>query len=318
MKTTLRPRVAQRVVLPKLEQNILRVILYFNVFDHPLTADEIYTYLPMRASSPAAVARALLSLERRSHIRSKGVFHFLATASDRCASERTAKELRAVRRLVIARLVGRFIGLFPFVQAVMLSGELSKGVAGPASDIDFVVVAKKRRLWICRSILIAFKKIFLFNSKKYFCLNHFIDDSTLVVDARNYYSALELATLKPLMNPELHARYLAANRWISEFFPNLELPEVAGEPPSHLPVRSLPENVIPREWADRIDVFLMTTWQGIWNRRYAKLSEPERNHMFRCLPGMSTAYGEDFQKKVLNRYAYRLRQYGLPPLGHSN
>lgn len=318
MRATLGRRVAGRVVLSELEQDVLRVILYFDVFGHPLTPDEVYTYLPARASSRGAVDQALKSLLRKTHLQTTLGFYFLRSCSDRCVRERLAKEQRAVRRLRIAGLVGRFISFFPFVRGIMISGELSKGLAGPHSDIDFVVVAKEGRLWICRTVLIAFKKLFLLNSKKYFCLNHFITENNLAVDSRNFYTALELATLKPVVNRQIHARYLMENEWIREFFPHWELSEHPRVTHNRPLVRTVLENVLPRRLADRLEVSLMARWQRIWNRRYAHLSDADRNHMFRCLPGISTAYGEDFQRKVLNTYAYRLRKYGVPPLGQTN
>ncbi len=318
MSATVRLRVAEHVVLPKLEQDVLRVILYFDIFSHPVNSKEIHTFFPSRVSSRAAVEHALQSLQQKSLLRKDRGYYFLASASDRCVDERMEKQRRAAWRLVIAALVARFIGHFPFVRAVMLSGELSKGVAGPDSDIDFVVVAKDGRLWICRTLLIAFKKLFLLNSKKYFCLNHFITENNLPVDSRNFYSALELATLEPLVNRQLHAEYLRANEWIREYFPNRATSSAAEVERSRPLIQSLLEKLLPRHLADLAEISLMARWQRLWNRRYAYLSVADRNHMFRCRPGISTAYGEDFQQKVLGKYAYRLQQYGLPPIGQAN
>lgn len=318
MKANVRNRIAERVALSKFEQDVLRVLLYFDVFSHPVSASEIFTYFPSRVPSRNAIEGALESLLAKSFIRRKRGYYFLRTAPERCVRERLEKQRRAERRMSIAVLVGRFIGSFPFVRAVMVSGELSKGVAGPESDIDFVVVARDGRLWITRTLLIAFKKLFLLNSKKYFCLNHFITESNLVVESRNVYSALEMATLKPLVNRRLHAEYLTANEWIREFFPNRRELKPADERNTPLVFQSFFEKLVPAKFADRVEKILMYRWQGIWNRRYAHLSESDRNHRFRCMPGISTAYGEDFQQRVLNKYAYRLQQYGIPPIGHAN
>ena len=318
MRTIVRKRIAESVALSKLEEGVLRVVLYFDVFGHPVDSKEIFKYFPSRVRSRDAIEGALGSLLAKSLIRKKLGYYFLRTAAEQCVAERLEKQRRAVRRMSIAGLVGRFISCFPFVRAVMVSGELSKGVASPASDIDFVVVVEDGRLWITRTILIAFKKLFLLNSKKYFCLNHFITEGNLIVEQRNFYTALELATLKPLVNRRLHARYLTANGWIREYFPNHMDVKTAGEQYARPPVRSFLEKLFPAEFTDRVEASLMARWQRIWDRRYAQLAQEDRKHRFRCLPGISTAYGEDFQQRVLVKYEYRLQHYGLPPIGHAN
>ncbi len=206
--------------LSTFEQNILRVLLYFSIFDHPLTVDEVYYFLPSNSVTVADVRRALESNSLQSLVGSCNGYFFLRSTTEACIAVRRQKETRARERIRTAAAVAHFIRMFPFVRAVMLSGELSKGVASEKSDIDFVIVTKARRLWICRSLLILFKKVFLLNSKKYFCLNHFIAEDYLEVELRNIYSATELATLKPLVDPQRYADYMRANGWIKSFFPN--------------------------------------------------------------------------------------------------
>jgi hypothetical protein len=210
--------------------------------------------------------------------------------------------------------------MFPFVRAVMLSGELSKGVASENSDIDFVIVTKARRLWICRSLLILFKKVFLLNSRKNFCLNHFIAEDYLEVELRNIYSATELATLKPLADPERYADYMKANVWIKKFFPNWRMERIEehrSSNPMMISQRFL-EGLLSERFADRLDAWLMMKWQNLWRKRYAHLTEAERRHKFRSDPSISTAYGVDFQEKVLVQYGKHLQQYGLTTLEHRN
>jgi hypothetical protein len=296
-----------------LEQSVLKVLLYFDIFDHPLTAEEIFLFLPCRGLSVEGLRALLRSAALRRIVKARGRFFFLRSASDSCIENRLRKERFAQRRLRIARIVARFIALFPFVWAVMLSGELSKGIASRNSDIDFAIVTQTRRLWICRTILILFKKVFLFNSKKYFCLNHFIAEEDLSVDTRNIYSATEIATLKPLCNRDYFDRYLSANRWISDFFPNWDPgtvdPRNERTSPNGLERHS---NVhLIGLVLDRIDRWLMLRWRKLWQRRYPDLSEEELRHKFRCETSISTAYGEDYQQKVLTQYLLRLRHYGI-------
>ena len=94
----------------------------------------------------------------------------------------------------------RSIKRFPFVRAVFLSGELSKNISSDDGDIDFMIVTEKNRLWICRTLLTFFKKIFLFNQKKYLCINYFVDEEHLHLPKKNIFTATEIAHVKPLFN----------------------------------------------------------------------------------------------------------------------
>ena len=71
-----------------------------------------------------------------------------------------------------AKRVGTFIHRFPYVRGVYLSGSLSKhGITGKDDDLDFFIITKAGRVWAAKLLLIAFKKIVLLNSEKYFCIN---------------------------------------------------------------------------------------------------------------------------------------------------
>jgi hypothetical protein len=295
------------------EQSILRVLLYFNIFDHPLTVEEIFSFLPSERLSLEDLGCLLRSGSLMRFVRSRGKYFFLHTTSEACVEERLEKERLAERRVRTAFLVARVIRAFPFVRAVMLSGELSKGVASRNSDIDFVIVTRRRRLWISRTILIFFKKIFLFNSKKFFCLNYFISEDRLDVDLRNIYSATEIATLKPLSNVSAYAEYIGANGWIRSFFPNwtMSAPPDAGKNVRESRAQRILESLVPERLGDRIDSWLLDRWRILWSKRYPDLTEEERHHKFRSDVSLSTAYGNDFQQKVLAQYSYRLRHYGI-------
>jgi hypothetical protein len=247
-------------------------------------------------------------------------YYFLRTTGRGCVGSRREKQRRAIRKVRIARVVASVIRHFPFVRAVILSGELSKGVASEHGDVDFVIVTRTRRLWICRTLLIAFKKTVLFNSRKYFCLNHFVAEESLDVSTRNLYSALEMATLVPMVNARLFDEYLLRNSWVSSYFPNWLETAATGHrvtKGSSL-IRSVLESLLPERLGDRIDRWLMRKWQRIWILRYPHLQEAERDHKFQCGPGISTAYGEDFQQKVLSMYRVRLQDHGLPVIGRSS
>ena len=120
-------------------------------------------------------------------------------------------KLSAVKFWKIAQFMAHIIKRFPFVRGIFISGSLAKWNVSTQTDIDFFIITKRGRLWLTRSALIAFKKFFLLNSKKFFCLNYFITDDHLEIEDRNIFTAIEIASVKPIFNLELYLKFLEAN-----------------------------------------------------------------------------------------------------------
>lgn len=295
-----------------LERDILKVLLYFDVFNHPVNAEEIYSFLPSNSTNPAEVAWRCQSFPLNGYVAEQRGLYFLSERKN-SVRQRLEKESLALRRWKMAVIMARIIRCFPFVRGIFVSGELSKGVSSKEGDIDFVIVTAENRLWICRTLLILFKKIFLLNKKKYFCLNHFVSENHLEFEVRNVYSAVEVATLKPLYNLPLFERYIHANSWIKEFLPNWKLTDQRFEFVTDNPsiVQRLLEPFFADKLSTNVDTWLMNYWRGIWKKRYPHFSDEKRERLFQCRSFISTAYGEDFLNKILSSYEQRLVRFGV-------
>ncbi|MCI0705889.1 MAG: hypothetical protein L0Y80_00205 [Ignavibacteriae bacterium] len=294
-----------------LQRDVLRVLSYFDIFQHPLTAVEIYTFLPSNSTSPGAVEQACHTAPLTDYIKYEDGYFFLTENNQQSVRERLAKEERARRHWAIASLMTSLIKYFPFVRGVFVSGELAKGVASEQGDVDFVIVTENDRLWICRTLLIAFKKLALLNRKKYFCINHLMTEQNFVVSEQSMYTAIELVTLKPLLNPGLLASYQRRNNWTEQFLPNAKITD-AHETPSRRPLSQRAfELLFFSKFADWLDTRLMDFWKAVWKKRYPHLSDEKRNEIFHCSRDLSTAYNGDFASKILASYYERLARFEL-------
>ena len=296
-----------------LQRDILRTLLYFDIFHHPLTAKEIYRYLPSDSTSPEEVESACSKPPLDALIRWDAGFFFLsATNADSPTLSRTANERRARRFMTIASVMGRLIRRFPFVRGLMISGELSKGVLSRKGDIDLLVVTAPGRVWVCRTFIIVFKKIFLLNRKRFLCVNHFVAEDYFEITERNLYTALELATLKPLFPTSFFFEYVHANPWIHDFFPNVEFPVNPSGPATRAGfLQSILEFPLRGRMGDALDVSLMNFWKKVWAKRYAHLPDEKRARLFQTGRSISTAYAGDFLTRVLSEYTRRLSDYHL-------
>jgi hypothetical protein len=176
--------------------------------------------------------------------------------------------------------------------------------------VDFFIITAPNRLWVARTLLIFFKKVFLFNRKKFFCLNTFATAEALALAERNIYVAAEVAYLKPMYGRSLHREFMEANAWIKSFFPNFDpslLPQSGSGPgESRSTIQMILEfliNILP---GDRIDTFLLRWMERVWKRRYPELDEVTRDRSFRSTKTESRTYPGDYQERVLSWYTQRM------------
>ena len=295
------------------EEYILRTLLYYEIFDHPLSLDELFQLFPKNSLSKSQFLNNIVALVREKKVmESNGMYQASGNAKD-LSEIRNKRELYARKQLVIAKIMKHVIRRFPFVRGVFLSGELSKHVATQKSDIDFVIVTSQKRLWVCRTLLILFKKTFLFNSKKYFCLNYFVSENNLEVEEHNYYTATEIAHLKPLSNFPLFLKFMNTNSWIKTYFPNYSLYEFVKEEPSEYSswLQEVLEIFFPIRLTDSLDIFLMNTMKKIWANRYPQYDERARERTFKSTNNESRAFVGNFGEKILTLYQTKLELHNL-------
>ena len=209
---------------PIASKTLQQVLHYFSFFNHALSAQEVLRYIAVPASLDT-VKEGLQLLASEGLVYEKQGWFALDSESPEL---RLKHEQLNKKRLKLARRVGRFIALFPFVRGVYLSGSLSKsGVQSKDDDLDFFILTASNRVWTAKFFLIAFKKIFLLNSEKYFCINLLMDENQLSLAKRNRYTATEVVSLVPLKNELGLEQFLAVNHWVKEYFPNVTLPDAS-------------------------------------------------------------------------------------------
>ena len=297
----------------RLQCDILSTLAYFDVFDHPLRVSEIYRFLPSNGVAESAIQTACSTEPLKSRLSNVGDLYFLSNRSEDLVPQRRTKELHAQRLWKAAIVMSHIIRRFPFVRGVFVSGELSKGVASKNSDIDFFIVTAENRVWLCRSLFAIFKKIFLFNRKKFFCYNLITSERHLGIAEQNIYTAVEVVTVKPLFNEDLYKNFMKANSWTAQYLPNAESATQAARHkiPGIFLFERILTAIVPPEKLDALDRWMMEKWKTIWKRRYHELSPDELDQRFQCQRNLSTAYVGDFLHRVMDRYRHRLDRYGI-------
>lgn len=296
-----------------LAKNILRIVAYFDLFDYPLTAKQIFQFLPQNSVSTDDVNNAVARLVDSHLLCTERGYFYLPSSNINIVQQRVENERRAKRKLAIARCVSAFIKRFPFVRAVFLTGSLSKHVSPSASDIDFMIVTAKDRLWICRTLLTAFRRIFLLGSGKFFCTNYYVTENSYLHSRQNIYTALEVATTKVVWNESAFAEFQLRNGWIKEFLPNY-IPETEQSlllSPSRSVIQRWCESLLEIFPLHRVESALMETHRRHWQKKFHQVGNKRFEIMFMISPDTSACWSNEHQEPVLVQYRQKLLSLGL-------
>lgn len=296
-----------------LPADILKTVAYFDLFDYPVTAGQIYSFLPRNSVTPEEVARTADRLVQEGNLAADLGYFLLRSSDKRISVQRQEGERAAQKMLSYARAVTLFLKRIPFIRGVFITGSLSKSVAAHDSDIDFMIVTVPGRLWIVRSMLTLFRKVFLLGSRKYFCTNYYVTENGFPLDRRNLYAAVEVVTTKAVWNADAYVRYRQTNSWTKDFLPNMS---VAVTPELLVPSgRSIVQIVL--EFAlhlfplRSIDQRLMNYHRKYWNNAAGRLTAEQRSPTFIIGPDVSASWPDDRQAPVLSRYTEKLTGLGL-------
>jgi hypothetical protein len=293
------------------EKAVLQALAYFDVFDYPLTKEEVFHFCRHQQINLKETEAFLKSLVNQGLVCQYGQF-FQTKKDENWQKERLLNNERAARFLPMARKMAAFIQAFPFVRAVFVSGSLSKQCMRTDSDIDFFIVTAPQRLWLARGLLILFKKIFLFNSHKYFCVNYFIDTEHLEIEEKNLFTATEIITLMPMCGKELYMQFQKANHWAWQIFPNAALRDTRQMPAcrSGWTKRSL-EYLLSGNLGAWLDRTFMRTMLAFWKRKFKHFDANTFDTALKSTPHVSKHHPLHFQEKVLKAYRSRIKALGI-------
>lgn len=300
--------VSSSPALSPAKRAILGALWYFEIFQHPLTEEEVFLFSNCPGMDPGDIKIQL------NELRAEGlVFQFDGFYQVQNDPSWVPRRLDFNRRadafVPLARRMTRLIGHFPFVRAVFVSGSLSKHCVPPDGDIDYFLITDPGRLWLARTLLVVFKKVFLFNSHKYFCVNYFVDTQHLEIEDKNLFTATEIRTLLPLYGPEWYERFCAANEWVSGYLPNFPWRAVQGLPlHGKSPVKRVLERLLNNRVGDWLDRQAMGLTVAYWRRKFRHFDPQTFDNALRSRRYVSKHHPLYFQRKVMRVYTERIAQ----------
>src|SRR5476649_1197692 len=110
-----------------IRNNILRTLLYYSIFNYPLTLDEIYVFHQKARISKQKIKNTLRDMvsDKEGKIGELNGLYYLNPNKSH-ASERIIKEGMSKKSWEFAKLFSLVIKQFPFVRGIFVTGTLSK------------------------------------------------------------------------------------------------------------------------------------------------------------------------------------------------
>lgn len=295
------------LTISSIGKSIIKTLAYYDIFDYPLTLEEIYQNLERNSVSQLAIQSVIRQLCERGLVFKKNDFYLLRN-DEHFINRRIIGNKLAEKRIKSAYRMTKFISKFPYVRAILLSGSISKGYMEKDSDVDYFIITNPNRLWVARLLLMLFKKIFLLNSKKIFCINYFVDTETLEIEEKNIFTATELATLIPTYGTELYNKLYSKNIWVRDFYPNYPKRDTIqiNDNKKSL-IKRVFEKLLDNSIGDMLDDFAMNLFEKSNRKKYQNYDSKDFQVAFKTSKKESKHHPKFFQKRVLEAFNNKLK-----------
>ena len=209
-----------------IKKAIFQTLAYADIFDYPLTKEELWKYLI--SSKPVDKESFRCSISD-SDISRKGRFYFLKGRHE-IVWKRIKREKESKKKIQIAKRVALVLSRIPTVKFIGVSGALAMNNCEADDDIDLFLITSSNTLWITRFIaLFILEFLGVRRSRKdnkgenKICLNMIITQAALSLPgiSKDIYLAHEIAQLKQLYNKnDMHQFFMGANAWIQDYMYN--------------------------------------------------------------------------------------------------
>lgn len=295
------------IALTRVQHAVYACLCYYDIFQFPLNCNEILNLISI-PSNLELVQEALDDLTKLKLVSQFNGYYAMQADVEKNLLLRFENENRFQKFKDKVVRAGQWISRFPFVRAVAISGSCAKGVFPVDGDADFFIITAPNRLWIARTILIAYKKIFLLNSKKFFCVNYFIDENNLHIPDENIFVAHEIIHLKPIANGPLHQRFLDQNQWVYNFWPNAKGGEstLTQSASNFKPLSKGIEFCLSGKLGDWLENYFFKYTLQVWQRKFADFNIEDFDLNLRSRRNVSKHHPRGFQKKVLEALSQKL------------
>ncbi len=283
---------------------VLAALAYADLFDYPLTLDELTKYQVGTAFTQSEIARSL-ALPSSGEVISSTREFYLLKGREALADLRLRRQRPARKTWRRARLYARVVARLPLVRMVAVTGALAVDNVAEVSDIDLLVVCKAGRVWLCRRQLIILVRLArLFGDD--ICPNYILSEESLDLQQRDFFTAHELAQMVPISGSEVYSKMLTANRWALRYLPcAFPVRKVHAPQRGPSPARRVMESLLAARALDGWEQWELKRLRAKLRPLLGDTAEVV------CSPAQCKGHTGLHRRSAMSRYEQRLRDLGL-------
>ncbi len=272
-----------------LQQSIQRTLAYFDMFNFPLTKEELFRYL-WQAPSTLTYDRFTAELEAEAAVeKTYGYYHLPGKAA--IVETRRRSTLVSDRKLKRARLAAWLLHSVPFLKAIFVSSSVAAETAYPQSDIDFFIIAAPARVWIVRlfaNLILRTLGLRVYGKKRKnrMCLCFFVDTNHLNlepyrIEKDDIHFMYWLSSMLPVYDEKNYfGDFIKANKWVGNYLPNIQLSSKAQPTAGHLKLqrwRRDPSTSLrfARNDSGKVGKWWKKMWEAMWAGAYGDTVEKQ-------------------------------------------
>jgi len=211
------------------QKAILETLAYFDVFQTPLTSEEVHALLWKEKAKLSEVQQGIAELLEMKKIEEREGFYFLTSRADIVDRRQMAIPL-IDKKLSIAAKAAKRIRWIPFFEAMFVCNTVASASATDDSDIDVFIIIRKGRLWITRLLITITLSLYRMRRHKEhvankICLSFYVTDahlnlSDVTIDEPDIYMMYWIAQLIPIYDPKnIRTQILKENAWVKKYLP---------------------------------------------------------------------------------------------------
>jgi hypothetical protein len=294
-----------------IEAAVLRTLLYADVFDFPLTPDEIHHFLihdePISFEEIEEILATSSFIQK--HVEQQSGY-LVRAGRQALIEQRITREKVSAALWPQALHYGAWLARLPFVRMVAVTGALAMhNAAGENDDLDYMLVTTEGRVWLARAFSILLVRVARLRGV-IICPNYVLSESALEQNKKDLFIAHEITQMIPIYGHNLYWSFRAVNAWAADYLPNAD--EIFHNKHEHSPgvfglaIKQILERVFSGRLGNKLE-----TWEYQRKlRRFAR--EMETPYSAAQLDEKRVkGHFKDYGHPVLRQYHERLREYGL-------
>ena len=215
-------------ILPKIRERITFLVETAVSNGSTISVDELQSLIPVNRFPNGGVLKQFLTTdERLSRLLAEVKGEITLRGKEDLAEGRQSQRILAHARLAQADDFLRTLGrICPWIELAGISGSTSYAGTKPEDDLDFFLVAERRRLWISLLLAMATARLLRLRSKSspVYCFNRIVERAECEQTfraTREPLFAREALNLTILRGKGLYGHLLVSARWMGTVFPEL-------------------------------------------------------------------------------------------------